>query len=215
MGKDLADCRIYVIAGTNGAGKSSVAGEAFLAAGSEYFNPDEATRRILQCNRGLSLQEANSAAWRLGKGLLERAIAERATFAFETTLGGRTITSLLEQAASSGIDVRIWYVGLSSPELHIQRVRSRVARGGHDIPEEKIRERYHQSRLNLIRLLPHVTELLLYDNSEEADPSAGARPRPKLLLHLFRGEVLALCSLAEVPDWAKPIMVATIRRGQR
>lgn len=204
---------IYVIAGTNGAGKSSVAGEAFLAAGSQYFNPDEATRRILQSNPGLSLQDANGAAWNLGKNLLERAIAEGGSLAFETTLGGRTITSLLEQAASAGIELRIWYVGLNSPELHIRRVRARVSRGGHDIPEDKIRERYHQSRLNLIRLLPHVTELLVYDNSEEADPSRGARPRPKLLLHLLRGKILKACGLKEVPEWAKPIMVAAMRSG--
>lgn len=144
--------------------------------------------------------------------MLERAIDQRQTFAFETTLGGKTITALLEQAVAAGIEVRIWYVGLNSPELHLRRVRARVAHGGHDIPEEKIRERYHHSRLNLIRLLPHVTELLLYDNSAEADPHTGAAPQPKLLLHLVRGKVVANCDLATTPDWAKPIMVAALRK---
>jgi predicted ABC-type ATPase len=69
--------------------------------------------------------------------------------------------------------VRVWYVGLSSPELHIARVRARVAKGGHDIPEPRIRERYDASRLNLIRLLPRLSELWVYDNSVEADPDAG------------------------------------------
>ena len=76
-------------------------------------------------------------------------------------------------AANVGLPVRMWYVGLRDPDLHVQRVRARVARGGHDIPEATIRQRYDDSRTNLIRLLPHVAELKLYDNSLEADPHRG------------------------------------------
>jgi predicted ABC-type ATPase len=54
---------IYVIAGTNGAGKSSIAGAMFLRQGVEYFNPDEASRLILTSNPGITQLEANSAAW--------------------------------------------------------------------------------------------------------------------------------------------------------
>jgi predicted ABC-type ATPase len=86
-----------VVAGTNGAGKSSVAGAMFRQAGADYFNPDEATARILAANPDISTAEANSAAWHEGKHLLERAIAERLDFAFETTLGGHTISSLLQK----------------------------------------------------------------------------------------------------------------------
>jgi predicted ABC-type ATPase len=100
---------------------------------------------------------------------------------------------------------------LDSVERHIARVRSRAARGGHDIPEERIRERYVQSRLNLIRLTPRLTELRLFDNSFEADPHTGAVPEPKLLLHLIRGRVRKTCQLAEVPNWAKPIFAAALR----
>ena len=118
---------IYVLAGTNGAGKSSIAGAMFLAQGTGYFDPDEAARRILAANPGLAQAEANSAAWNQGRRLLERAIAERLNFAFETTLGGRTIPALLGAALSAGVEVRIWYVGLRSAALHIARVRARVA----------------------------------------------------------------------------------------
>src|SRR5207244_10369114 len=169
---------IYVLAGTNGAGKSSLAGAAWERHGADYFNPDTAARLIAARNPGLGQAEANSAAWHQGRRLLERAIAERLTFAFETTLGGATITPLLQRALSAGIAVRVWYVGLASPELHIARVRARVARGGHDIPAGHIRARYDSSRLNLIRLLPRLTELRVYDNSAEADPRAGVAPEP-------------------------------------
>src|SRR5260370_1188723 len=164
---------IYVLAGTNGAGKSSVAGAMLLQRRIEYFNRDEAAMRIRSANPGITNEEANGVAWRQGKRLLERALAERLNFAFETTLGGQTITALLASALSAGLEVRIWYVGLSSPKIHIARVCSRVARGGHDIPETKIRERFDRSRLNLIQLMPKLTELRVYDNSREADPQFG------------------------------------------
>jgi predicted ABC-type ATPase len=203
---------IYVLAGTNGAGKSSVAGAAFRASGADYFNPDEAARLIQAANPGISFADANSAAWNEGKRLLERAINERLDFAFETTLGGSTITGLLARARSEGIEVRVWFVGLGSPELHLARIRARVAAGGHDIPEAKVRERYTQSRLNLIRLLPHLTELILYDNSEDGDPRAGQSPNPKLILHLEHGRVVYRCPLAHVPQWAKPIVATALGR---
>ncbi len=208
--------RIYVLAGTDGAGKSSLMGAMLLQQGVEYFDPDHAAQRVfsanlLSGNPGISQLEANSAAWHEGKRLLERAITEKLDFAFETTLGGKTIADLLDKALSERIEVRIWYVGLDSVERHIARVRSRVAQGGHDIPEEKIRERYTQSRLNLIRLLPRLTELLLYDNSKEADPRTGRTPKPGLVLRLVKGKIRETCELTRVPEWAKPILAAALK----
>src|SRR5271169_1435661 len=177
---------IYVLAGTNGAGKSSVGGAMFRESGAEYFNPDEAALRYRSTNPGMTQEEANSAAWRQGKRLLERVISDRLDFAFEATLGGRTIAALLHRALYEKMEVRIWCVGLATPELHIARVRSRVAAGGHDIPEAKIRERYQNSRLNLVDLMPQLTELRVHDNSKEGDPRSGIAPRPRLLLHMDR-----------------------------
>jgi predicted ABC-type ATPase len=201
---------IHVLAGTNGAGKSSIVGAMILESGAEYFNPDEATNRILSANPGISLANANSAAWYEGKRLLERAIDERLDYTFETTLGGKTITALLERAIAEKIEVPMWYVGLRSPELNMERVHARVAKGGHDIPETKIHERYRQSLLNLIRLLPNLTELLVYDNSKEGDPQMGKAPEPKLLLHLEHGKIMDSCDLALTPQWAKPILAVAL-----
>lgn len=202
---------IYVLAGTDGAGKSSIGGAMLLRRGVKYFDPDEAARLILSANPGITQAEGNAAAWDAGKRLLERAIAERWSFAFETTLGGHTITALLERALSERIEVRIWYVGMSSPELHIARVRARVAKGGHDIPEERIRDRYDRSRLNLIHLLPKLTELRVYDNTKEADPFRGIAPEPTLVLHVARGKIVSSCELRLTPKWAKPILAVAMR----
>ena len=128
----------------------------------------------------------------------------------ETTLGGHTIAALLEKATLAGIEVRVWYVGLESPELHIARVRARVQKGGHDIPEAKIRERYARSIWNLIRLLPKLVEVFVYDNSEEADPHSCRAPNPKLILHARNGKTVATCNLKEAPNWAKPILMAAL-----
>jgi predicted ABC-type ATPase len=203
--------RIYVLAGVNGAGKSSIGGAAFRAFGADYYNPDEAARALMAVNPGLSQMEANAAAWQRGKELLEEAIAKRLDFAFETTLGANTIPRLLAEAASQGIEVHVWYAGLSSPDLHIERVRARVRKGGHDIPEADIRRRFENSRLNLVHLLPKLTALRLYDNSAEADPATGRAPVPKLVLHVDHGKIAGLADFSQTPGWAKPIVAAALK----
>lgn len=203
--------RIVVLAGTNGAGKSSVAGALLRGRGADFFNPDEEARRILARSPRLSSAQANAAAWQLGKTVLERAIQERLDMAFETTLGGHTIPALLQRAMDQGIDVVIWYVGLASVELHLRRVRARVAAGGHDIPEERIRVRYRNSLLNLIRLLPGLSELRVFDNSAEADPKTGRPPVPVALLHMKAGKIVTVAAPEHVADWAKPILAAAFK----
>src|SRR6266550_4839167 len=206
---------IYVLAGVNGAGKSSIAGAMFEEAGAVYYNPDEAARKLITENRRLTQAEANSLAWREGVRLLNRAIEERLDFAFETTLGGNTIPRLLSHAASEGIEVLVWYVGLANLELHISRVEQRVRRGGHHIGEEDIRRRYEHSRLNLIELLPLIGSLRVFDNSFDADPNQGKTPKPKLLLHIERQRILGPSDFTGTPNWAKPIIAAAIRLDRR
>ncbi|HKV34357.1 MAG TPA: hypothetical protein VJP89_08555 [Pyrinomonadaceae bacterium] len=94
------------------------------------------------------------------------------------------------------------------------RVRQRVSRGGHDIPEADIRRRYEQSRRNLIELIPYLTELKVFDNSAEADPNEGDPPQPVLLLHSKNGQILAPSDLIKTPAWAEPIVAAAIKHAQ-
>ncbi len=205
--------RIYVLAGVNGAGKSSIAGEMFRTRGADYYNPDEAARVLMSANTILGQTEANAIAWQQGRRLLERAIGESLDFAFETTLGGHTIPVLLAQAAAQGIEIHVWYAGLTSPELHLARVHARVRKGGHAISEADIRRRFKHSRMNLIDLMPSLTALRVYDNSHEADPDAGNPPLPRLVLHVARGKIVGPSDLSQTPEWAKPIVMAALNLG--
>jgi predicted ABC-type ATPase len=207
--------RIHVLAGVNGAGKSSIGGAAIRAFGGEYYNPDEAARRLIAARPGMKQPEANGAAWHQGRRLLERAIAEGLDFAFETTLGGSTLPKLLAQAAARGAEIHVLYIGLASTELHIARVAARVRSGGHAIPEADIRRRYQHSRLNLIHLLSKLASLRVYDNSAEADPAKGKAPEPALVLHVEKGKIVNPGDLARAPPWAKPIVAAALKLALR
>ncbi len=200
--------RILVLAGTNGAGKSSIGGAFLRRSGGAYFNPDEIASAMRVADPSLDAATANGRAWAVGRRFLEEAVRDRRDFAFETTLGGSTITGLLVAAARRGFEVRIWYAGLATPELHVARVAARVRRGGHDIPEETIRRRYDRSRRNLITLLPYATELRVHDNSAESDPATGHAPRPTLVLHVRRSMIVAPRDLTSTPAWARPIVAA-------
>lgn len=198
-----------MLAGVNGAGKSSLLGAMLAADGIAWYNPDSFTRGLVE--QGWPPGQANAAAWQEGVARLRAAIAQGHDFAFETTLGGNTIPALLRQACAEHA-VSIWFCGLADVGLHIRRVAERVAAGGHDIPEARIRERFDTSRTNLVGLLPQLAQLHVYDNSRPA--AADGSVEPQLVLEYERGRVLYPASaeqMRQVPDWAKPIVAAALR----
>lgn len=199
---------ITVIAGVNGAGKSSVIGSWLRGAGGEYFNPDEATQVLQRQDDNISLDEANASAWQTGYDQLSLAIETGEDYTFETTLGGNSITNKLHEAIGRGRSVRILYCGLESVELHVQRVAERVTRGGHDIPIEKIHQRYESSISNLVGLIPVCDQLVVFDNSA---PLEDGKPSPIKLLHL-NGDSFELEPIQSMPEWAKPLASVAIRR---
>ena len=197
---------LLVLAGVNGAGTSSIGGQIMLRrAGLCWFNPDSYTRILVEA--GLEAGEANARAWQHGVDLLDQAVAAGRSHAFETTLGGATMAGRIASAARTH-DVLLWYCGLRSPEQHLARVAIRVAGGGHDIPESRIRERWVHAPLNLVGLMPHLAELRVFDNSADAAPGTPV-PDPRLVLHVRSGSIrfpLTLEDLQRTPDWAKPIV---------
>ena len=110
------------------------------------------------------------------------------------------------EAAQKGIQVQIFYCGLSSVDLHIDRVRERVSNGGHDIPEEKIRERYISSIHNMMTLLPICYQVDVSDNST---PMTHNKPSIKKLFRVKAGKIKIFEH--DMPTWAKPLAATGIR----
>jgi len=203
---------ISVLAGVNGAGKSSLLGKYINAQADAFlwFNPDEYARELADTT-GMALDRANGEAWSEGLRRLRHAIAEGRSYSFETTLGGRTLSAELVRAAATH-DIHLYYCGLPDVETHLRRIARRVARGGHPIPEAKVRERFTASPRNLINVMPHLRFLSVYDNSAELDAD-GIAADPELVLMLAEGKMIypeTTPQLAATPDWAKAIVMAAL-----
>ena len=141
---------VYLIAGPNGSGKTTVAKKIlpnFLGV-IEYVNADEIAA-------GLSPFNPESVAIQAGRLMLERLITLKCQgidFAFESTLAARHFARFLRDCQSSGYRLNLIYFWLQSPELALERVHKRVASGGHNIPEDVVRRRYERGRINVTQL---------------------------------------------------------------
>lgn len=154
---------IYLIAGCNGAGKTTFAKE-FLPHEVKclrFYNADEIAR-------GLSPLDPRAGALKAGRLLLcevRDSIDRRETFALESTLSGKTYIRIFDRALSAGYDLELHYLWLSSVEQAIARVRRRVQMGGHNVPVKDIRRRFKRSLAHLIDdYLPLATRWALWDN---------------------------------------------------
>ena len=134
---------VFIIAGPNGVGKSTLAQE-FLPDGVTFVNADLIAGALAPKSKG-------AADIRAGRIMLEEldahTRAER-SFAFETTLAGRHYVRRIARWRASGYAVKLLFLELPSPEAALRRVRLRVSKGGHDIPEAVIRRRFHAGLRN-------------------------------------------------------------------
>jgi predicted ABC-type ATPase len=165
---------IIILAGINGAGKTT-ASRSLLANTLKVMTFVNADVIAL----GLSGFDPDAAAVRAGEIMLEQLhdlAAQRATFAFETTLAGRTQATWLDSLRRTGYRIHLFYFWVKSPDLAVTRVAARVKKGGHDIPESTIRRRYKRSIGNLLKLyIPVVTGWKVYDNSGTGRPELIAK----------------------------------------
>ena len=155
---------IYIIAGCNGAGKTTFAG-VFLPQEIKclrFLNADEIAR-------GLSPFAPAQSAIKAGRILLEEvaaSLARKETFALESTLSGKTYIKIFRRALSLGYEIELHYLMLKTPEQAIARVRRRVRKGGHDVPVEDIKRRFMRSREHLVAdYLPLATRWVIWDNA--------------------------------------------------
>lgn len=154
---------IYLIAGCNGAGKTTFAKE-FLPKEVKclrFLNADEIAR-------GLSPLKPSAGAVRAARLLLtqvDECLRRRETFALESTLSGKTYIRLFQRARKLGYEIELHYLWLSSPAQAIARVRQRVKLGGHDVPVADIRRRFKRSLVHLADdYLPLATRWAVWDS---------------------------------------------------
>jgi predicted ABC-type ATPase len=139
---------IYLIAGCNGAGKTTFAKEflPYEVKCLRFYNADELAR-------GLSPLDPSAAAMKAGRFLLREireSIRRKETFALESTISGKTYIRLFERARSAGYDIELHYLWLPNPAIAIARVRERVRKGGHDVPAPDIKRRFTRSLRHLV-----------------------------------------------------------------
>lgn len=160
----MAGKRIVVIAGPNGAGKTTFARE-FLP--NEAGFPDFINADLIAA--GLAPFNPEAVALRAGRLMLEE-IHERVrqgrSFAFETTLSGRTYATLLRECRKEGYHILLVFLSLPSAEMALSRVAARVAQGGHNVPEPVIRRRFAAGLDNFHATYKQIADAwILFDNS--------------------------------------------------
>jgi predicted ABC-type ATPase len=163
---------LWIIAGPNGSGKSSLYERADIEdfGGSVWIiNPDLLTSRIIEAE-GLPLKDANLQAVIRIEDWLQASIRAQQTVGVETVLSTDKYRRLVTLAKQSKFDVRLIYVLLDSVERNIERVRIRVAKGGHAVDPEKIRARRTRSLAQLPWFLHHADKAWIFDNSQ-SEPS--------------------------------------------
>jgi predicted ABC-type ATPase len=155
---------LYIIAGCNGAGKTTASFTILPEIWEcyEFVNADEIAR-------GLSPLKPESVAVQAGRIMLQRIdelVGLGKTFSIETTLATRSYLNLIRRARHAGYTINLLFFWLNSPEAAIQRVAKRVSEGGHNIPSDVIRRRYHLGIKNFFELYKdEVDTWTLVDNN--------------------------------------------------
>lgn len=154
-----------IFAGVNGAGKTSIYKSMYYekAKDEKRINTDEMVARIGSWrDNNLQIKCAREAI-----KLINYYIENNISFNQETTLSGKSIIKNIKKAKDKGFYIIINYIGIDNPDIAKERVRIRVLKGGHGIPEDSIERRYYESLDNLIEILSICDEINIYDNTNK------------------------------------------------
>jgi predicted ABC-type ATPase len=160
--------RCVIVAGPNGAGKSTLAPDLVRETHgiTRYVNADTIAAGLA----GFAPAIADRRAGRIALETIAAYILEGVDFSFETTLSGRRWPRLLDTLEEAGYTTLLHYLWLPTADLAVARVRYRVERGGHAVPEADVRRRYESSLRNLIDVwIPRVDAWQVFDASRLSD----------------------------------------------
>lgn len=176
---------LWIIAGPNGSGKSSAYGATTVdeRLGSVWIiNPDLLTARIASVE-GLDPAAANLQAVRRIETWLHASVDTHQTIGVETVLSTGKYRTLVKHARRRGFSINLIYVFLGSVEQNIQRVRTRVQKGGHDVPEDKIRSRRLRSFAQFGWFFTEADRVDVYDNSDATPRRILAKRGQEMVLY--------------------------------
>lgn len=161
--------QVVIIAGPNGAGKTTFASNYLVGSRAHFsfVNADEIAREVIR--RGVPLRRANIRAARIMLERIDGLVADRADFAFETTLATLSYTRKIRAWCRSGYVASLVYLRLPSIEASVERVRRRVLAGGHGISEEIIRRRFGTSAAYFENLYKSIVDRWYVWDSIEGD----------------------------------------------
>lgn len=158
------DKYFYIFAGVNGAGKSTLYKTNFLnkdIKNSIRINTDEIVYSFGDWKSNIDQIKAGKIAIQLRN----KCFLEEKSFNEETTLTGKTILKIIDKAKDLGYKIHLYYIGIGNPEIAKERVKNRIARGGHGISSNLIEKRYYESLQNLEKILSKCDLIEIYDNS--------------------------------------------------
>jgi len=154
--------RYTIFAGVNGAGKSTLYHEEYKPLQDEKrINTDEMVKAIgAWQDDDLQIKCAREAI-----KLIREYFVNGISFNQETTLSGNSIVNNIKKAKNLGYEIHLHYVGVESIEVALDRIKKRVSKGGHGIPEKDVRRRYKNSFENIGKVLPFCDVVVVYDNT--------------------------------------------------
>ena len=153
--------RLYILAGANGSGKSTISKVLLPSEGLVYINPDDIAKELSPDNPSAAKIEAGKETLRRIASLFEKC----ESFAIESTLSGVVYVKVVERAKSLGYDVILAYIFVDSPDVCIRRIEARMRNGGHFVPANDVVRRYSRSKYNFVNLYCGIVALwLLYYN---------------------------------------------------
>ena len=153
-----------IFAGANGVGKTSIYKSIYYNENKDEkrINTDEMVARIGSWkDNNLQMKSAREAV-----KLIKSYISEKISFNQETTLCGKSIIKNIKLAKENGFYIVMNYIGVENPQIAKDRVKLRVSKGGHGIPDENIERRYYASLKNLKGVVEICNEINVYDNTE-------------------------------------------------
>ena len=183
---------VVALAGPNGAGKSSFYRTYLQHSGLRFVNAD-----VLALELGIDPYKAAQTADDVRRQL----VAMRESFIFETVFSDPVGDKLnfLKEAEEAGYTALLLFIGIPTAQFSDMRVSIRVSKGGHDVPRDKLAERFPRILENLRKALVSLRNVRVYDNSSMKRPY-------RLVLKLQDGSAMELRS--PIPDWLRPLLPA-------